>query len=1064
MIILHTLGTASIEVGARDSWVTPKSPRRFALLLYLAVERGRPVSRERLESLIFPGFKAVRAGHSLRQLVYELRALGVPLVSGFSDVTLPANDVACDFEAVIAAAKIDPKTLRAVAGGFLPGYDPDIGEEYREWFDAFRASTVGALTRRLVASVTAATHTAQWELADETARACLVLDAFNQEATFAVADLQAMSGSKATAFQTLDRYISELGPRSADLKSAALQLRRRIAEGLPVRYVDAVATSRSGSVRTVTPTLVGRATELTALQDALSRARAGDPQCVVVAGEAGIGKTRLVSEFAAAAAIGAAHIERVTIQPHDVERPMGAFVDMVPALLRAPGALGSSPESIEALTNLTQQPSDEPSEKRRAVDTEHHEARWTAIASAVVDLCEAIATEAPLILALDDVHWLDSSSMDVIARMVRGRRKTSILVVVTTREPREFMHRMRYTERCCLLQPTVLDSTTAASLLDEVLGKEQGAALASLKTRIAAACGGNPLFLISVAAHSRADGDELRIPATVIESFGQRIDALTRPSVSVLATCAEFGKHATLDRLSRALDVPRHTLVETLMELADAGLILQTEQSAIPAHPLVSEALTLRFPAPAKQAVSYTVAATLEADAAAALSPALWWDAAESWRSAGNAERAIHALRRCASHALDIGRPGEAARLLDHAATLPQSAESLGEVSEALIRAADSANEFALVISGARMLTSARPQRGHDECEIAELNAHFAMHSSDYDIANRLMRCIKSPDATPVHRVKAAIILLKAADMTGRADLREIAIDAASASDLATVDLLAKLEFDLLVASARGNRTEAANIARAILGCSQNADDQPGLPFKYHQTAATALYLGGNAQDAIAEYTRLFETGQRRGSHRGQLFAAVQLASLCWDRASEEEAIAWVARALALTDERPDLAVDFELATMRVEMALFHGRLQEAEDLVYNATATLPTNDIVRRWAGAASLAIRCGRGLASKADAIVARSIGRDRLRSMTGCRDFEVAVSVEALLRLGAARDAARVLSEYLNVERSDERPPTRLLLKAMAAAEMSPRLPHAAAAGRRHVHSQKAQAPPA
>jgi hypothetical protein len=844
-----------------------------------------------------------------------------------------------------------------------------------------------------------------------------VLDAFNQEATFAVADLQAMSGSKATAFQTLDRYIADVGPRATDLKSAALQLKRRIAEGLPVRYAEAVEASRSGGVRTVTPTLVGRASELTALQDALSRARAGDPQCVVVSGEAGIGKTRLVSEFAAAAVIAGAHIERVTIQPHDGERPMGAFVDMVPALLRAPGALGCSPESMDALTNLTRQPSDEPSKERGAVGTEHHEARWTAVASAVVDLCEAIASESPLILVLDDVHWLDPSSMDVMVRMVRGRRKASILVVVTTREPKEFMRRMRFTERCCLLLPTVLDSTAAASLLDEVLGNEQQAPLSSLKTRIAAACGGNPLFLISVATHSRAGGDELRIPATVIESFGQRIDALTRPSVSVLAACAEFGKHATLERLSRALDIPRHTLVETLMELADAGLILQTEQSAIPAHPLVSDALSLRVPAPAKQAVAYTVAATLEADAAADSSPALWWDAAESWRRAGIAERAIQALRRCASHALDIGRPGEAARILDHAATLPQSAASLGEVSEALIRAADAVNDGLLVLRGASLLKTTVRESAHDDIELAGLRAAVRNNLSE-EAVERLLVCASAQDVSPSHRVSADLALLKAADAFGSRDLRNRVISGASRADLERVEPLLRLEFELLVAATGDDWKLAASLANRILAeCEDHPDHSSP---RRQQNAAIALLYAGRVKESIAGYEAAYSAARKTGSISGQFQAAVQLASVQTEFGKEDQGKLWMSRSLALAEEAPHLAADFDLLLTKATCALLSDRLPDVDKAVSEAEGHgLFASDVRARWKRALDLALRMRRHNATASEEAIARTILSDRIRTVTGVREFEIGVACDALIMRGQTADAASAVEEYLATE---------------------------------------------
>ena len=87
MIVIRTLGTAQIEIGGTR--ILPTSPRKFALLLYLAAERGRPVSRATLQDLIFPDQTDKNARHSLRELVYQFRQMGLPLLS--SDEGLEAR-------------------------------------------------------------------------------------------------------------------------------------------------------------------------------------------------------------------------------------------------------------------------------------------------------------------------------------------------------------------------------------------------------------------------------------------------------------------------------------------------------------------------------------------------------------------------------------------------------------------------------------------------------------------------------------------------------------------------------------------------------------------------------------------------------------------------------------------------------------------------------------------------------------------------------------------------------------------------------------------------------------
>ena len=77
MIELHTLGDAMIKVGDRE--IRPTAPMVFAALLYLCVERGRRVPRAALQEMLFPETDERSGAHSLRQLLYKLRKLGLSL-------------------------------------------------------------------------------------------------------------------------------------------------------------------------------------------------------------------------------------------------------------------------------------------------------------------------------------------------------------------------------------------------------------------------------------------------------------------------------------------------------------------------------------------------------------------------------------------------------------------------------------------------------------------------------------------------------------------------------------------------------------------------------------------------------------------------------------------------------------------------------------------------------------------------------------------------------------------------------------------------------------------------
>ena len=96
---VRTLGDAAIEVG--ESRLSPASAHTFAAALYLSVERDRRVPRATLQGLFYPKSTEANASHSLRQLVYKLRQLNVPLDADGECIMLPSKSVTDDYTALL---------------------------------------------------------------------------------------------------------------------------------------------------------------------------------------------------------------------------------------------------------------------------------------------------------------------------------------------------------------------------------------------------------------------------------------------------------------------------------------------------------------------------------------------------------------------------------------------------------------------------------------------------------------------------------------------------------------------------------------------------------------------------------------------------------------------------------------------------------------------------------------------------------------------------------------------------------------------------------------------------
>src|SRR5512133_2512655 len=215
MIRLRTLGECAIEVGERR--LGPESEHVFGLLLFLAIERGKHVSRATLAEHFWAGTTDEKARHCLRQTLSKVRLLGVPMLSTPSHVELDAAEVTGDFLLLAEKGKVDVDRLRvggAAFGEFLPGYAPGFTPAFAEWLEAKRDFVHGQVRRALSNALVECRSAHRWADVDAVARHCLQLDPLNEEATLALAEATALTGSKSKALAIIDRFVAELGDAS----------------------------------------------------------------------------------------------------------------------------------------------------------------------------------------------------------------------------------------------------------------------------------------------------------------------------------------------------------------------------------------------------------------------------------------------------------------------------------------------------------------------------------------------------------------------------------------------------------------------------------------------------------------------------------------------------------------------------------------------------------------------------------------------------------------------------------------------------------------------------------
>jgi tetratricopeptide (TPR) repeat protein len=387
--------------------------------------------------------------------------------------------------------------------------------------------------------------------------------------------------------------------------------------------------------------LVGRTTEQRRIDELLARARAGTSAMLVLVGDPGIGKTALL-EYAAAQA-PAFHIARTRGVESETELPFVGLGDLCRPFVSLLDRLEpAQADLLRATFGLR--------------DVEG--ATGFAIGAAALSLFAAAAEEKPLLLLVDDAHWLDRGSADALAFAVRRFDADAVATLIATRpaEGRPYSRRDLPT-----LELSGLDEQAAR----ELLTRETGGTLDEPSARaILELAAGNPLALLELPRESAAIGrpEPVRVGTRLERAFIGRADALPDTTKKALLVAA-------------VSDVPElHILGGALTEL---GLSLADLEPAESARLVSLGGGTLQLRHPLVRSAIYHAADPVERRRAhRAVASALRDDERAAWHLAAAAvgpdPAAAHALDRAAELALSRAGFAAAASAYEQAARLSE--------------------------------------------------------------------------------------------------------------------------------------------------------------------------------------------------------------------------------------------------------------------------------------------------------------------------------------------------------------------------------------------------------
>jgi DNA-binding NarL/FixJ family response regulator len=457
-----------------------------------------------------------------------------------------------------------------------------------------------------------------------------------------------------------------------------------------------VAVATPFSLPIVSPVLVGRDAHVAALRRCVDDVVRGAGRTVLIAGEAGVGKSRLLAaSVAEAEARGVRVLVGHSFEP-DLSLPYAPILDLLRTfLLRHPAEAEAAlrevtPELIGVMPELGRRfPSATPPP---SLGPEHDRRR---LLHALTGFVAWLATKHPLMVAVEDVHWSDEASLDILLHLARQVRGGCPIVLIATYRSDEVHPALAATlaalERERLpaeLRLTPLSSDDVGVML-QALSERVGPLPADVREAIFRISEGNPFVVEELlravvtaedgGVRRTSEGPELRLPPSAKDAVQRRVarvGAGARATLTLAAVCGQRFDFPLLEALSgcHATD-----LLDQIKELVAAQLVVEESVDRFAfRHALTREAITSDLLGRERRELHRRVAEAMcridadDPDRAAA-------DLAFHWHRAGAWAEAYDCARRVGERALALYAPRSAVehftRAIDAAAHLGRTAE-----------------------------------------------------------------------------------------------------------------------------------------------------------------------------------------------------------------------------------------------------------------------------------------------------------------------------------------------------------------------------------------------------
>lgn len=645
-LTLNLLGQPSLrcpEAGANRPDVGAKA---LALLAYLALEPG-PHSREELAGLLWGESSEAAARASLRQVVMQLRnQLGDLIEGDRSTVRLSAtisSDV-LDFRRLLT--ENPAQAVTADIPRFLAGFSLRGAPQFEEWIAETRRELLREYQNALGTLARAAMGQWRWREAADYAERWLSCDPLSDEAVRLAIEARYLAGDRGGALGRFAQYRAALAAEiGCQPGRALLSLIQRVEADATAAANRPITDEWYARGPAFESSLVGREREWSALTKAWKAVRRGSGQLVILEGEPGVGKSRLAEEFTRWLVADGGTALRGRGYDGRTGVPYEPIVELLRDACNAPGLAGTDPEWLAEVVRLL------PELRRRfpalepAVSADDAAAEGWRLFEGVAQLLLALAAERPVAIWLDDLHWYDQASCQLVRFLIRRTERSPVLWLATVtlgeldrESPAAQLSRLlRAKAQAQVLTLDPLSEDDIWQVIHQMGHLSAPAGGKRFAKRLFGVTRGNPFYLVELLKTMFAQGvlaedesgewtptpgtlthrREVPISRDVHEVIAERIERLPEPLRNVLVTVAVNGTGCSTEVLAHIHGIPRFHAAALADALVERRLLTEEGGAYRCHHPVVGRVVRERLTAARRREVHRALALALETFGAA---------------------------------------------------------------------------------------------------------------------------------------------------------------------------------------------------------------------------------------------------------------------------------------------------------------------------------------------------------------------------------------------------------------------------------------------------------------